>query len=78
MEKRTTKLQQARKARGVSIRELEEQTGISRSILSRIETGKQVPCREHARALYRFYQGEILLSEIYDPLFGSDHESYVR
>ena len=64
-----SKLQQARKARGLSLRDLEELTGINRSTLSKIETGSQVPSREHARILFNFYSGELLLSEIYDPKF---------
>lgn len=69
MDTQKTKLQQARINRGISLRDLEEMTGISRATLSRIETGKQVPCREHARLLFDFYHGEILLSEIYDPKY---------
>lgn len=78
MAQQLTKLQTARKARELTLRDLEEKTGISLAVLSRIETGKQVPSRDHARKLFEFYNGEILLSEIYDPLYGSDHESLVR
>lgn len=69
MENIDTKLLTARKARNLTLRDLEKKTGISKAILSRIETGKQVPSRAHARILFDFYQGEILLSEIYDPKF---------
>ena len=64
-----TKLQAARASRGLSLRDLEAKTGISRSTLSRIEVGDQTPSQEHARILFSFYAGEIPLAEIYDPLF---------
>lgn len=64
----TTRLREKRQERGLSLRQVAKATSIPRSVLQRIETGA-VPAREHARALYVYYDYEIDLADIYDPLF---------
>ena len=65
----TTALRRIRLARGLSLRDVADQTGIPKSILHRIETGARITQREHARKLFRFYDCEIGLGQIYDPTF---------
>lgn len=64
-----TRLREARLERGLSLRTVAEATGISKTVLQRIETGARITRREHARALYKYYDYEIDLSEIFDPTF---------
>lgn len=64
-----TRLQEVREQRRLSIRQVAAATGIGKSSVSNIERGDQLPCREHARALYRFFDYEVDLADIYDPLF---------
>lgn len=62
-------LVEARKSRGLSLAQVADQVGADFSNLSRVEKGQQVPKRELARALYRFYDGTVPLGAIYDPSF---------
>lgn len=64
-----TLLRQKRQARGLSLRQVAYATGIPRSVLQRIETGERITQRDHARELYRYYDYEIDLADIYDPMF---------
>lgn len=64
-----TLLREKRLERGLSLRVVSHATGIPRSILQRIETGERIVRREHARALYAYYDYEISLADIYDPTF---------
>lgn len=65
----TTLIRQKRLDRGLSLRTVADATGIPRSVLQRIETGTRIAQRDHARALYRYYDYEIGLGDIYDPAF---------
>lgn len=60
-------LAQMRKARGLSLEEVADKTGTDQANLSRIERGLQIPKRETARNLWRFYQGQVPVGAIYDP-----------
>lgn len=62
-------LTQIRKSRGLSLDEVADKVGTDPTNLSRVEKGAQVPKRELARALWRFYGGTVPLSAIYDPEF---------
>lgn len=64
-----THMTEVREARGLTVRQVADATGISRSTVYRIEVGDTVPRREHARALYAFYDYEVDLADIYDPLY---------
>lgn len=46
-----TPARQIREARGLSLRQLEEQTGINRATWSQIETGRMLPEPQHVAAL---------------------------
>ena len=69
MSEPTTLLRQKRLDRGLSLRQVAEATSIPRSVLQRIELGARITQRDHARALYAYYDYEIDLAEIYDPMF---------
>lgn len=58
-----------REALGLSQYRVAKDTGIPRSTFRRIERGINVPSREHARALFAYYDKQVDLSRIYDPLF---------
>lgn len=62
-------LRKARLDRKLSLRQVADATGISRSVLQRIETGERVTKRKHARALFKFYRGTVDMSDIYDPMY---------
>lgn len=62
-------LTQMRKERGLSLEVVAREVGTDQSNLSRIERGAQVPQRQLARALFRFYGGKVPLGAIYDPEF---------
>jgi len=47
-----------RKARNLSLRELEQQTGVDKSTLSRMENNKGIPQRKHWISLIRWILGE--------------------
>lgn len=70
-----TKLTQMRKSRGLSLKDLADVVGTDRTNLSRVERGLQIPSRQLARALYKFYDGAIELGEIYDPEFALEEGS---
>lgn len=58
---------QTRKSRGLSLEAVAREVGTDQANLSRIEKGAQVPKRDLARALHRFYGGAVPLGAIYDP-----------
>lgn len=60
---------QTRKSRGLSLEQVAGQVGTDQANLSRVEKGRQVPKRELARRLFRFYEGTVPLGAIYDPDF---------
>jgi hypothetical protein len=64
-----TRLRVERKRRGLSIAAVANAIGYEPSNLSRVELGRQIPPRDVARKLHRFYHGRIPLGDIYDPLF---------
>ncbi len=68
-QKYISQLRKKRLDRDLTLRHVAHVTGIPRSVLQRIETGKQSPKREQARKLFDFYDGEIQLSDIYDPMY---------
>jgi len=75
MSETTTLLREKRLDRKLSLRQVAEATGIPRSVLQRIETGARITDREHARKLYAYYDYEIDLSDIYDPMFDPTRRS---
>lgn len=60
-----------RKDKRLSLEAVAKIVGTDQANLSRIEKGQQTPKRELARALYRFYGGEVPLDVIYDPEFAA-------
>lgn len=64
-------LTQMRKSRGLSLAQLAKEVGTDQSSLSRVERGLQIPNREVARNLYRFYDGSVTLGHCYDPEFAA-------
>ena len=62
-------MRKARKARGLSVRQVAEAVDTDPSNLSRIETGHHAPPPELAREIYRFYLGGLEPIDIYDPSF---------
>jgi transcriptional regulator with XRE-family HTH domain len=62
-------LQQTRKSRGLSLDIVAREVGTDPTNLSRVEKGTQIPKRELARALFKFYSGAVPLGAIYDPEF---------
>lgn len=75
MEKPKTRLREAREKRALSLRKVQDATGIPLACLFRIETGTQVPSKDHARKLFQFYGGMVRLDQIYDPLFEFEKNS---
>lgn len=65
----TTTLNRARKDRGLSLAAVSEAVGTDPSNLWRIELGRQLPSRELARKLFKFFGGAVELGAIYDPNF---------
>lgn len=65
----TSLLTQMRKSRGLSLASLASVVGADQATLSRVERGRQIPNRDLARALFRFYDGAVPLGAIYDPEF---------
>lgn len=64
-----TLLTQIRKSRGLSLEEVAQAVGTGKGNLRRVENGDQVPKRELARALFKFYGGAVPIGVIYDPRF---------
>ncbi len=64
-----SRLREIRIERGLSLRQVAEATSISYSVLQRIETGERRPQIGQARKLYAYYDHQIDLGEIHDPLF---------
>jgi transcriptional regulator with XRE-family HTH domain len=60
-------LRARRKTLQKTIDQVAEDTGISSSVISRIETGKQLPSREDARTLFKYFDQQVPLAAIYDP-----------
>jgi len=69
MAENITRIRQARLDRGLSIRVVADATGVPKTTLHRIETGARITKRDHARALYKYYDYEVDLADIYDPNF---------
>lgn len=49
------RLRDLREARGLTLRQMEQETGISRGYLSRFERGRELPADQHVAALERAY-----------------------
>lgn len=64
---RNTLMTQTRKSRGLSLDKVAAEVGTDPTNLSRVEKGQQVPKRELARELFKFYGGAVPLGAIYDP-----------
>lgn len=64
-----TALREARKARGETVAQVAKAVGTDRSNLSRIERGQNAPLRDLARALYRYFEGDVDPVDVYDPTF---------
>ncbi len=62
-------LTQTRKSRGLSLEVVAAEVGTDPTNLSRVEKGAQVPKRDLARSLFKFYGGVVPLGAIYDPEF---------
>lgn len=60
---------QTRKSRGLSLEQVASSVGTDQANLWRLEKGEQVPKRDLARRLFRFYGGSVPLGAIYDPQF---------
>jgi transcriptional regulator with XRE-family HTH domain len=61
-----TLLTQTRKSRGLSLDVVAAKVGTDPTNLSRVEKGLQLPKRELARALHKFYGGVVPIGLIYD------------
>lgn len=70
---RNTLLVQTRKSRGLSLDKVAAEVGTDPTNLSRVEKGQQVPKRELARELFKFYAGAVPLGAIYDPEHYAQH-----
>ncbi len=68
-EQKDSLMTQIRKSRGLSLAVVAEKVGTDAGNLSRVEKGEQVPKRELARSLHRFYGGAVPLASIYDPTY---------
>lgn len=66
---------QTRKSRGLSLDTVAAKVDTDPTNLSRVEKGQQMPKRELARALFRFYGGAVPLSAIYDPEFHAENDA---
>lgn len=62
-----TPLKIAREERNLSVTDLCAKLGTHPQNYYRIERGEQIPKRELARAIHKFFGGSVSLSEIYDP-----------
>jgi transcriptional regulator with XRE-family HTH domain len=67
-----TLLTQIRKSRGLSLDVVSKAVGTDPTNLSRVEKGTQVPKRDLARALFKFYDGVVPLGAVYDPEFARE------
>ena len=65
-----TNLRELRKARGLTLDEVSQDTGIDLGGLSRIERGEQFPGRETALSLAAFY--DISVGAVFDRLLPTD------
>jgi ribosome-binding protein aMBF1 (putative translation factor) len=70
-----TLMTQTRKSRGLSLEVVAAKVKTDPTNLSRVEKGQQMPKRELARALFRFYGGSVPLSAIYDPEFHAETDA---
>ena len=57
-----------RKKRKLSLAAVSEMTGISASALARMEQGVVSPCHKDGRKLFEFYDQQIALGAVYDPI----------
>ena len=65
-------LRRARAKSGKTADEICHATGCTRPTLYRVEAGEVTPKRPLARALFRFYNGEVPIAHIYDPEFAGE------
>lgn len=64
-----SRLREKRLERGLSLRDVSDATDIPYSVLQRIERGTRRPSIARARELYAYFDHEIDLGDIHDPLF---------
>ena len=67
-----TRLRAERQRRGYNLNQCAALLGTDAGNLSRIEVGKQRPGPEMAHKLFDFYEGEVPLGAIYDPVFARE------
>lgn len=58
---------QARSAKGMSLRQLEAETGISKSALHNMESGKQIPNMRHMELIAKALN--MTISSLYESLY---------
>lgn len=66
-----TPLKTAREKRKLSVTDLCARLDTHPQNYYRIERGEQVPKRELARKIHKFFRGSVSLSEIYDPEYAA-------
>ncbi len=66
-----TPLKTAREKRKLSVTDLSKKLGTHPQNYYRIERGEQMPKRDLARDIHRFFKGAVSLSEIYDPEYAA-------
>ena len=66
-----TPLKIAREKRKLSVTDLCKDLGTHPMNYYRIERGEQSPKHELARRIHKFFEGEVSLSEIYDPEYAA-------
>ena len=66
-----TPLKTAREKRKLSVTDLCKKLDTHTQNYYRIERGDQVPKRELAREIHKFFKGRVSLAEIYDPEYAA-------
>lgn len=62
-------LEAAREAAGLSYYRISLDLDMSRATVMRIHKGMHQPTREHARAIFEYYNGAVTLGQVYDPQY---------
>ncbi len=65
-------LRRARRQSGKTVGQICDVVGCSPMTLFRVEDGAVTPKRPLARALFRYYRGDVPLVHIYDPEFAGE------
>jgi len=69
--KNGTPLKLAREGAGLSVVELSKKLGVHEKNYYRIERGEQVPKRELARRIHKFFKGDLTYAQIVDPEYAA-------